>query len=537
MLLVAILLSLVTLSVVLALVARRLGVPHAVLLVLGGMALALVPGLPRIALDPELALAFFLPPLLQASAFRTDWRAFRFDLRPILLLAVGAVLFTALCVAVVARWLIPDLPWAAAVALGAILAPPDAVAAAAVLGRLRIPRRIVTVLEGESLVNDASALVLYRTALAALAAGGVTLGEVAGSLLVVTAGGFAFGWLAGRAAAWLLRRVEEPVLEVALSFVLGFAVYAAAEQAHASGVIAVVTAGGILGREQHSALDPRTRLEARVVWEFAEFLLTSLVFVLVGLQLNDVLGRLGGRSWVELAGLAAAISLTLVVSRLAWVYPATWLPRLVPAVARRDPIPRGGAVFVIGWAGMRGVVSLAAALALPLSTPERDLMVFLTFCAILATLVLQGTTLEWVIRRLGVEEKRAPGMPEEEARARLLVAEAARAEVEARLDSEVDGAIARDLVAEYRDLARVFGAVAGQGMGQGISQGSGGRRARAELMGRLHIRLAALRAGRDRLLAHHAEGGLEAELLGGITAEMDHEELRLRRLLAAGGRG
>ncbi len=532
MVLVSILLVLVTLSVALAVAARRLGVPHAVLLVLGGMALALVPGLPRVALDPELALAFFLPPLLQASAYRTDWRAFRSNLRPILLLAVGAVLFTAGCVAVVARLLIPELPWAAAVALGAILAPPDAVAAAAVLGRLRMPGRIVTVLEGESLVNDASALVLYRTALGALAAGGVAAGPVALDLLVVGAGGLLIGWLAGRAAAWLLRRVEEPVLSVALSFVLAFAVYAGAEAVHASGVIAVVTAGGVLGRGQHRLPDPQLRLEGRVVWEFAEFLLTSLVFVLVGLQLNDVLGRLGGRGAVELAGLAAAVSLTLVVSRIAWVFPAVWLPRLIPAVARADPRPDNRAVFVVSWAGMRGVVSLAAALALPLDAPERDLMVFLTFCAILATLVVQGTTLEWVIRRLGVEERRRGGMPAAEARARFLVAEAARAEVEGRLGSEVDGAIARDLAGEYRDLARVFGAVARQGTRSGAVGA-----ARAELTGRLGIRLAALRAGRERLLSHHAEGELPEAVLAGLTTEMDHEELRLRRLLAAGERG
>jgi CPA1 family monovalent cation:H+ antiporter len=506
-----------------ALLARRLRLPYAVILVLGGMALAFVPGLPQITLDPQIALAFFLPPLLQASAFRTDWRAFRSALRPILLLAVGAVLFTALCIAVLAKLLLPDLPWAAAVALGAIVAPPDAVAASAVLSRLNLPRRIVTVLEGESLVNDATALVLYRLALAALAVGPVAPWEAAGSFLLVAAEGVVIGWLVGRAAAFAIPRLESTLLETTTSFIACFGSFLAAEAVHASGVIAVVTTGLLLGQLQHRIFSSRTRLESRAVWEFCEFVLNSLVFLLVGLQLQGILLRIADRGVAELALLALALSAVLILSRFAWIYPATVLSRLLPAGLRTDSPTSHAHAFVMAWAGMRGVVSLAAALSLPLDFPERDLLVFLAFCAILATLVLQGTTLEWVIRRLGVEQPRVDGMTTMEAELRSLVSAATLAEIEGRLDDVLEGAVARDLLGEYREKARIF---------RGVADGG----AQAELQARLQIRLAALRAGRAALLDRHQQGEVRDELLSALEAEMDLEELRIRRLLGGWGK-
>jgi Na+/H+ antiporter len=492
--------------------------------VLGGMVMAFIPGLPSVTLDPQIALAFFLPPLLQASAWRTDWRAFRANLRPILLLAVGAVLFTAVCVAVVAKLLIPGLPWAAAVALGAIVAPPDAVAAAAVLSRLRIPRRIVTVLEGESLVNDATALVLYRFAILAVAAGGISFDDVFGSFTIVAAGGIAMGFAVGWVANWVFPRLRDALLVTAASFVACFASFFAAEFFHLSGVLAVVTTGLLLGQLQHRTLTPETRIAARTVWEFAEFVLTSLVFLLVGLQLREILSRLGDRGIVELALLALAVSAVLILSRFVWVFPATWLPRLIPAVRRADPMPPVGHTIVISWAGMRGVVSLAAALALPLNFPERDLLVFLAFCAILATLVVQGTTLEWVIRRLKVEEPRLRGMASEEAEVRRHIAAAAHAEIARRAEDLLEGAVARDLLDEYADKSRVFRAVAG---------GTG----HAELEARMRIRLAALRAAHAALLAHHQAGHLDDELLHGLEREHDLEELRILRTLGIAPQG
>jgi CPA1 family monovalent cation:H+ antiporter len=513
-------LALIAACIGFALLARRWNLPYAVILVLGGMVLAFIPGLPGVTLDPQIALAFFLPPLLQASAWRTDWRAFRANIRPILLLAVGCVLFTAVLIAAVAKLLIPGLPWAAAVALGAIVAPPDAVAAAAVLQRLPIPRRIVTVLEGESLVNDATALVLYRFAIVAVAAGGIALESAAASFFLVSIGGIAVGWAVGRAAVWSFSRLDDPLLETATSFIACFASFLAAEALHLSGVIAVVTTGLVMGQLQHRVISPETRVVSRAVWNFIEFVLTSLIFILVGLQLRDILARIADRGVVELGLLAVAISAALVASRFLWVFPATYLPRLIPAVRRHDPAPPLGHVVVISWAGMRGVVSLAAALALPLDFPERDLLVFLAFCAILATLVLQGTTLEWVITRFRVTERRATGMAAEEAAARRHVAHATLAEIERRAEDILEGPVAQDLVAEYRDKARIF---------HGVASGGG----QAELEARMRIRLAALRVGRRALLDHHRDDGLPDETLAALEAEIDLEELRMLRLLGA----
>lgn len=511
-------LALMAACVVFALLARRTRIPYAAVLVLGGMALAFIPGLPRLRLDPELALAAFLPPLLQASAWRTDWRQFRASLRPILLLAVGAVLFTAVCVALVARLILPDLPWAAAIALGAVVAPPDAVAAASVLKRLPLPPRVVTVLEGESLMNDASALVLFRLAVGAMAAASVSPAYAALTFLGVGLGGVMVGVAVGLLAERLLPLLGETRLEVALTFFVAYAAYLLAEHLGVSGVMAVVAAGILLARRQRNLLSARTRTEAMAIWGFVEFALTSLVFILVGLQLNTILEGLGDYSTGFLALSAGALSLTLVLSRLAWVTPFAFLPRLIPSLARGDGLPRPREAAVIGWAGMRGVVSLATAIALPLETPHRDLLVFLAFIAILATLVVQGTTLAWVIGRLGVALPTRGGMDPEELEARGLMAGAALAEVQGRLDSPLDGAIARDLVGEFRDIDRVYKGVA-----------SGGTQ--AELRARLQIRLAAIRAARAGLLGHNADRILSENTLTGLLTETDHEELRLLQQL------
>lgn len=511
------LLALIAACIGFALLARRARLPYAVVLVLGGMVLAFIPGVPHVDLDPELALAFFLPPLLQASAYRTDWPAFKGNIRPILLLAVGAVLFTALVIGALAKLLVPGLPWAAAIAFGAIVAPPDAVAAAAVLKRLSLPKRLVVVLEGESLVNDASALVLYRLALAAVAAGAFSWFGVGFEFLVLAAGGVAVGFAIGRLTIAAMRRLEDTLLETAASFVACFVSFLGAEALHASGVIAVVTTGLVLGRAQHR-LSARTRRDAVAAWQFIEFVLTSLVFILIGLQLNQILGRLDAYGPLHLALLALAMSAALVLVRFLWVFPVTAIERLIPAIRRQHGAAPWKEAMIVSWAGMRGVVSLAAALALPASFPERDLIVFLAFCAILATLVVQGTTLEWVIRRLGVEEKRRPGMGVEEAAARTLIAHASLREMERRAEDILAGAIAQDLLPEYRDRVRLL---------DGINQGA----IAAERAARLELRLHALRAGRARLLRHRKEDGLEEELMARLTEELDLEELRLRRLM------
>lgn len=517
------LLGLLAACVVLALVARRLDIPLAVVLVLGGMALALIPGLPTVTLDPQLALVLFLPPLLQASAYRTDWPAFRFNLRPILFLALGAVLFTAAAVAVTAKLLVPDLPWAAAVALGAIVAPPDAVAAASVLKNFPIPKRLVVILEGESLLNDASSLVLYRFAVAATLAGEVSFGQASLSFLFSAVGGTLIGYGLGRIAMWVFTHLEDTLLDILVSFLAGFAAYLAAEQVHASGVLAAVTCGLVLGRKQHVAFTARTRLEAGAVWNFVEFVMTALIFVLIGLQLRGVGERLAHYDPWHLVVLGLAVSAALIVSRFVWVFPALWLPRaLSRSLRERDPMPPWSHATVLSWAGMRGVVSLAAALALPANFPGRDLILFLAFCAILATLVIQGTTLGPLIRRLGLSEPGEkninPAVTQQAIDARSKATVAAMTAVAEKVDDlEPDqAAAAEDLLRDLRQRAKRI-AHANEASGPGAER----------LSARLDLRLTAIEAARTKLLADHREE-LEHEEMAALMAELDLEEQQIR---------
>lgn len=514
-------LALVALCVLLAAIAQRLHLPMAVMLVLGGSALAFVPGLPPIRLDAELALALFLPPLLQMSAYRTDWPEFKSNLRPILLLAIGAVFFTAATVAVVAHWLIPELPWWAAVALGAIVAPPDAVSAGSVLKQFRLPRRLVTVLEGESLVNDASSLVLYRFAVGAVAAASVSYAHGLLEFFGTALGGALIGWLVGHAAIRIFARLDDTMLDIAVSLLAGFAAYIAAETAHASGVLAAVGCGLVLGRKQHAAFTARTRLDLHAVWNFVEFLLASLVFMLIGLQLHGIVGRLGDYSFVRLAALAGAVSATLIASRFAWVYVTAWLPRALSAELRkRDPLPPWTHQAVVSWAGMRGVVSLAAALALPESFPFRDVIVFLAFAAIFATLVLQGTTLGWVVRRLDVVEPEAEAREPAEARARAQIAEASLDAVKAHLGdaaAPTEKAAAGEIVDEYEAKAGRLGEEAHDPQDKVDERDAEHR-----------LRLVAIEAGRKKLNDH--TDAVDIETHRALARELDFEEQRIRSI-------
>ncbi|MBN9522348.1 Na+/H+ antiporter [bacterium] len=405
-------LSLLAVAVGLGIAARRVGVPYPILLVVGGLLLGLQPWLPPVRLDPQLVLLLFLPPLLYAAAFQTEWADFRKYLRPILLLAVGLVLFTTAVVAAVAHHLI-GLPWPVAVALGAIVSPPDAVAAVAVTRRLRVPPMVVTLLEGESLVNDASALVVLRVAVVA-AAGTFSVADAGAQFVAVSLGGVAIGlaggWLAIRLHNWLDRRdLADSKLTITITLLTPFAVYLPAEHLHVSGVLAAVAAGLYVGTRCEDVFTPVLYDEARAVWEWIEFLLNSLIFILIGFALRPVLDGLSdGYDPLDLLGYAAAVSAAVIAARLVWMYPGAYVPRWLDRVlfGVPTPYPPPRAVFVVGWTGMRGVVSLAAALALPdiggKPFPHRDLIQFLTFWVIFATLVGQGLTLPWVIRGLGV---------------------------------------------------------------------------------------------------------------------------------------
>lgn len=519
MLIFELLLGLLALCLLLAHLANRLNIPFAVPLVLAGMALAFVPGLPQVELEPELALALFLPPLLQLSAYHTDFPAFRSNLRAILLLAVGAVLFTAVAVAATAKWLVPELPWGAAIALGAIVAPPDAVAASSVLRQVKPPKRIVTVLEGESLLNDASSLVLLRFAVAATVAGSFSWGQGALSFLGAAIGGGLVGWAVGHAARWVFAKLQDTLHDITASVLAGFAAYFAAEAIHVSGVIAVVACGFVLGRLQHREFSARTRLESKAVWSFIEFTLTSLVFMLIGLQLRGIVERLERYDWGQLALLGLATSVALIGSRFLWVWIQAWVPRLLSRSLReRDPVPPPAHLAVISWAGMRGVVSMAAALSLPARFPGRDVILFLAFCAIFATLVVQGTTLGPLIRRLGVTEPEAEGPAPEQVAARREVAHAALEAVREHADSPEHREVAGELVEEYQ--ARVDEAVR-------LDDDTEVETERAQA--RLRLRLAAIEAARSRLLEKEEEHDDAA--LRALTEELDLEEEGIRRAL------
>ena len=510
--------ALVAACVVLALVARLLGIPSAVALVLGGMVLAFVPGAPTLELDPHLALALFLPPLLQASAYRTDWEAFRLALRPILLLALGAVLFSTAAVAVVLHALVPDLPWGAAIAFGAIVAPPDAVAATAVLKSTAIPRRLVTILEGESLLNDASSLILYRFAVVATAAGSVDLAAAGSSFVLSSVGGALVGALLGALVIAIAQRLNETLLEIAAMALAGFASYFAAELLHTSGVLAAVACGLVIGRSQHEALSARTRVASTAVWDFIEFVLTGLVFILIGLQLRAVLDRLGAFGFWRLAGLAAASATVLIASRFVWVFGSAGVAALLPARLKlgKAAMPLSH-LTVISWAGMRGVVSLAAAVALPVGFPGRDLIVFLAFSAILVTLVLQGTTLSWLIRKLHVAEEAEDAGDNREAAVRLAAAEAGLRLVEHRLyHGRSLGLPDANMLHEHR--RRVESARA---LSQGENLAARQRHARLQL--ELEVVQAYRRAVLDR--GHLLNG----EEMQAIEEEFDLEENRLTR--------
>jgi Na+/H+ antiporter len=451
----------------LGLLAHKLKMAYPILLVLGGLGLGLIPGLPHMRLNPEFIFLVFLPPLLFPSALFTSWRDFRANLRPILLLAVGLVLFTTVLVGWCAHYFI-GLPLSAGFVLGAIISPPDAIAATAIVERLSVPRRIVTILEGESLVNDATALVAYQFAVAAVVTGSFSLTQATGQFLVVCVGGIVVGLAAGWAAAWFHRHVEDAPVEITVSLFTPFVTYLAAHRLHVSGVLAVVTAGIFLGRRTPEITSSNTRLLGGPFWNMVEFLLNGFVFILIGFALPDAVRALTGHSVLELVGYALGLSLSVILIRILWVFPATYLPRLLFRRIREcDPCPAWQHVTIVAWTGMRGVVSLAAALALPLTRedgspfPGRDLILFLTFVVILATLVLQGISLPFLIRWLGIKDDRSA--EKEERAARLKANEAALARLKEIAEREPTKAEAANrLRVEYEDRVRQLEAYDGE---------------------------------------------------------------------------
>lgn len=516
-------LLLIVLIVGLELAARKLRLPPAAALVLGGIAIALVPGVPVIGIDPDLVLIVFLPPLLLAGAYFSVWHAFRAHLGGILQLAVGGVAFTTFVVGVVAHWLIGDLPWAGCLVLGAIVAPPDAVAAKAVLKHVHLPERITTLLEGESLLDDAASLVIYRFASLAVLTGefspvqaGMTFGLLALGGLVVGGG---LGWLWIR----LLERVRDRILSITMTLLLPWVAYIGGEMVGASGVITTVVAGLVLGWRQHDVFSADERLRWAAVWEVLVFVLESLVFVLIGLSLHAIVLRHMGTAWVaqDVFRPVAGIVTAVLVSRFVWMFlteglRVAWLP------PQARPGLRGFFTFgvIMGWCGMRGVVSLAIVLALPAAMPERDVMQITTFVVILVTVLGQGTTIGWLIRAVGGESGRGQQYHHlSVSQARALVAHAQEQAMRQQAYDAQGQLVHGRLLEQYAYRAELAERFSHQ------QQALQGRQD-----AHYHALLLTIQAGRAELLRLHRGG----EIHDAVLHQLEHE-LDLQQMTAEGG--
>ncbi len=506
----------------LAIVARKIDVPYPILLTVAGGLLALVPRLPAIHLEPELIFNLFLPPLLYPAAVYTSWRDFRANLRSILPLAIFLVLLTMTATAAVLH-LLTGLPLAVGFVFGALISPPDAVAALAVTKGLRVPRKIIVILEGESLVNDATSFISFRFAVAAVLTGSFSFGQAGGQFLLVALGGIAVGLATGWLATQVQKRLDDPPVQTMFSLLTPYLAYFGGEQLHVSGILAVVIAGIYYGWRAPRVLSGRMRLQAVPVWEMVTFILNGILFLLIGLQLPQVIHALPPGSVIGIVKVALLILLTLVLVRFLWLFAATYIPRLFsPAFRRRNPAP-WQQTALIAWTGMRGADSLAGALAIPFVLadgspfPGRDLILLLTFCVIFGTLVVQGLTLKPLVNRLGIMDDHVT--EKEERLARLKANEAALARIEdiatsnrARADS------VERLRSEYADRIR-----------QLSKQGSHADLHRLYSRDFEQLACEALDAERETVIGLRNERAISDEVLRHIQHDIDLAEARLHR--------
>ncbi|HEX5576552.1 MAG TPA: sodium:proton antiporter [Gemmatimonadales bacterium] len=522
---------------VLAAVARRVGVPYPSLVALAGAGLALVPGLPTMVLDPELALTLFVAPVLVDAAFDSSPRDLRANWRAIASLALGAVALTIAVVAVVARHFIPDLPWAAAIALGAVVAPPDAAAATTVLKQLRPPHRLLVILEGESLFNDASALLVYRLAVGATVTGFLSGWTVLPTLLVVTLGSFVLGLVLSRVTLFVSARITDVATAVVFQFGWTFGSWILAEQLHLSGIITLVVFAMATSRRAPEVLPARIRIPSWAVWEVAVFVLNVLAFILVGFQLKSIAARVNGAIGARYALVAAAVCVAVILARFAWVTGAAAFSRWRCRPREGRPGPKDAVALtpksavVVGWCGMRGTVTLAAALALPTGFPYRDLILVTAFGVVVGTLVLQGLTLRPLLFALKLKDD---GTVEREVR--LARVETLRAALTAC--ATCPGAETAELV-EHRyqlQLRRAEQELARDGDGQRASREPLSVEDAAARDGDEVVVRAATEAQRRRLVALRADGTIGDAAFQRVEEELDWAELDWEQLLRAGGR-
>lgn len=520
-------LVLILLVAVIALVtaARKIGVPYPLVLVLGGLALALTPGLPQVALRPELVFVLFLPPLLFQDAINISYREFRANLSAIVLLATGLVLVTTGAVAVVAHWATAGsampLSWPACFVLGAIVSPTDAVAATTIFQRLGVPRRLLVVLEGESLVNDAMAVILYTTALALATDTGRLFSPwlTVGTFLLTGVASVGIGLAVGWAVAALRRHLSDPPVETTVSLLTGFAAYLPAYALHLSGVLAVVATGIYLGRVGPRVVSSSARLETQAMWAVVTLLLNGLLFILIGLQLRTIVAQLSPGLVGMFLGVTGAVSLAVVVVRLVWMFPGAHLARMITPRQRRQAAEPWQNMIVAGWAGMGGVVSLAAALAVPHTLAGRNLIIVASFGVILVTLLGKGLSLPWLVRQLGLSADQSE--IREEAKARYKAAQAALARLETLAEEEwaPPGKVAH-LRAQYEHRSHVLGA-------QLNGHDDDDHDHVTETAGYQRLRRETLRAERQQVVALRDRGVINDEVLHRIQRELDLEEVRL----------
>jgi monovalent cation/hydrogen antiporter len=507
-------------------VAKRSHIPPAILMVLTGVTLALVPGLPPVRLAPELVLLLVLPPLIYSSAVAMSWREFQFNLRPISLLAIGCVAFTTVAVAAVTHWLL-GLSWAVGFVLGAIVSPPDAVAPLSVARRMHLPKRILVILEGEGLANDATALILYRFAIVAVGAGTFSLGSAAGEFALIIVGellwGIAAGWLMLRLRRW----VADAQIEIVLSMLTPYVAYWPPEHLGGSGVLATIVSGLYVSWNGPNIISASTRIQGIFFWDVLVYLIEGIVFLMTGLQARTLTGGLGDYSLSVVAGSAVVVCSVVILARFAWIFPATYLPRwLFRGIARSDPAPPWQWPFVLGFTGVRGVVSLAAALAIPLVTngdqpfPDRDLILFLTFSVILVTLVGQGLMLPAVIRTLGLVNAGERELQADRTEELLARASAIEAAIERLDELALERGLPADIVGSFRAEHR-------ERLGHFERAPERGQRQQELAVLRDEIELLLITAERKRVNELYRGGALKDEARRRLERELDLREANL----------
>lgn len=509
-----------------AAIARKLQTPYPIVLVIAGLLLSFVPGMPKVILDPNLIFLVVLPPLLYAASWVTSWRELSRNLVSIVMLAFGLVGFTVLGVAIAGPWLFPGFDWRIGFVLGAVVATTDTIAATSIAKRIGLPKRIVDLLEGESLLNDATGLVALEFAVAMVVHGqNPTIGSGLLRLVYLTFAGLGSGLILAWIVEWFEHRIDDGPIEIAVSFLVPYAAYLTAEAIHASGVLAVVAAGLYLGRRSSQFFSPEVRLQARAVWDSLTFILNGLVFVLIGLQLPSVLAGVSELSTRRLVLYGVFFSIFLILLRLIWVFPGAHLSYFIRRrlLHHNENRPGTRQIFIIGWTGMRGVIALAAAMSLPQTLangnpfPHRDLIVFLTFSVILVTLVFQGLTLPGMIRILGLAETSGPRFEEEEARRLVLQAAQARLEDMRRRDPSRFAEVYDDLEQHYND--RLAGLT---GLAQEQNKASAERYFRY-----LDLSRTLLEVERHTALRLRDEGRISDEALRELEHEQDLTETRL----------